>query len=100
MISVLRVAKTPQHGLGCVGRGCSVVDDLSEVAVPPWGEDLLVAAWFGGVVGVWSVAGRARCAEFNTVYDFGGRRLALVPGERPVVVAGAWARHGVCGGTT
>ncbi len=74
-----------------------MVDDLSEVAVPPWGEDLLVAAWFGGVVGVWSVAGRARCAEFNTVYDFGGRRLALVPGERPVVVAGAWARHGVCG---
>lgn len=74
-----------------------MVHDVREVAVAPWGEDLLVAAHFDGAVGVWSVAGRARCAEFDTVYDFGGRRLALVPGERPVVVVGAWARHGVCG---
>lgn len=73
------------------------MNDLREVAAPPWGEDLLVTAEFHGAVSVWSLARRAHCAEFDTVYDFGGQRLALVPGERPVVVVGAWARHGVCG---
>ncbi|WP_432507210.1 WD40 repeat domain-containing protein [Kineococcus arenarius] len=71
--------------------------DLREVAVPPWEEDLLVTAQFERVVRVWSLAGAARVATFETVFEWGGRRLALVPGERPVVVAGAWARHGVRG---
>ena len=64
---------------------------------PAWEQDLLVTAQFERVVHVWSLARAARCATFETVFDFGGRRLALVPGQRPVVVAGAWARHGVCG---
>ncbi|PTL71231.1 hypothetical protein C1I63_18500 [Rathayibacter caricis DSM 15933] len=71
--------------------------DLREVAAPPWEEDLLVAAEFHGAVGVWSLAHAARCAEFDTMYDFGGRRVALVPGEHPVVVVGAYERHGVSG---
>jgi hypothetical protein len=71
--------------------------DLREVAAPPWEEDLLVTAQFERVVHVWSMARAARCATFETVFEFGGQRLALVTGERPVVVAGAWARHGVCG---
>ena len=71
--------------------------DSREVATPPWEEDLLVTAQFERVVHVWSSERAARCATFETVYDFGGRRLALVPGERPVVVAGAYTRHGVCG---
>lgn len=70
---------------------------LQEVAAPPWEEDLLVAAESGPVVHVWSRERAARCATFETVHDFGGRRVALVPGERPVVVAGACTRHGVCG---
>lgn len=73
------------------------MNDLREVAAPPWEDDLMVAAQFHGAVDVWSLKRAARCAEFDTLYDFGGRRLAVVPGERPVVVVGAWARHGVCG---
>lgn len=71
--------------------------DLREVAAPPWEEDLLVTAEFERVVHVWSRERGARCATFETVYDFGGRRVTLVPGERPVVVAGAYTHHGVCG---
>lgn len=57
----------------------------------------MVAAQFHGTVDVWSLQRATRPARFDTPYDFGGRRLAVVPGERPVVVVGAWARHGVCG---
>lgn len=73
------------------------MSDLREVAAPPWEDDLLVAAEFHGLVSVWSLARAARWAEFDTTYDFGGRRLAVVPGERPIVVVGTWAREGVCG---
>jgi hypothetical protein len=70
---------------------------LREVTAPPWEEDLLVTALIARVVHVWSLAAGAQVATFETVFDFGGRRLALVPGEHPVVVAGAYTHHGVCG---
>jgi hypothetical protein len=74
------------------------VIDLRDVAAPAWEEDLLVTAQPKGVVHVWSLSGAARCATFETVWGSGGGwRGALVTGERPVVVAGAWERHGVCG---
>jgi hypothetical protein len=44
-----------------------------------------------------------RIATFDTIIDFGGSRLALcAPGSDPVVVAGAWERHGAAAydGTT
>ncbi len=72
--------------------------DLLNVATPPWEEDLLVAAAPGGLVDVWSLTRAERIATFETVWGSGGGwRGALVPGERSVVVAGAWERHGVCG---
>ncbi len=74
-----------------------MVIDLRDVAAPPWEEDLLVTAQPKGVVDVWSLVRGARCATFETVWGSGGWRGALVPGEHPVVVAGAWERHGVCG---
>ncbi|WP_146149612.1 hypothetical protein [Kineococcus rhizosphaerae] len=71
------------------------------MATPPWEEDLLVTAQPQGVVDVWSLRRDAprgeRCATFETVWDIGGWRGVLVPGECPVVVASAWERHGVCG---
>lgn len=70
---------------------------LREVAAVPWEEDLLVTAQFARVVHVWSLVSGAQVATFESVFEFGGRRLALVPGQSPVVVAGAWTRHGVCG---
>lgn len=69
---------------------------LRQVAAPPWEEDLLVTARSKGVVDVWSLTREVRCATFETVWGSGGWRGALVPGEHPVVVAGAWERHGVC----
>lgn len=71
--------------------------DLRQVAAAPWEEDLLVTARHKGLVDVWSLERAAHCATFETIWDYGGWRGALVPGEHPVVVAGAWERHGVCG---
>jgi hypothetical protein len=47
---------------------------------------------------VWSVPAERSLSHFVSVASFTGWRLALcTPAERPVVVAGAWERHGVCG---
>lgn len=71
--------------------------DLLNVATPPWEEDLLVTARTKGIVDVWSLVRGARYATLETVWGSGGWRGALVTGEHPVVVAGSWERHGVCG---
>src|SRR4051812_40497301 len=49
-----------------------------------------------GPAHVWSLRRGAELATFDTILDIFWR-LALVTGTEPVVVAGAWARHGVCG---
>jgi hypothetical protein len=67
------------------------------VAAPPWEQDLFVAGAFERTAHVWSLSRAAEVACVGTVFDFGGRRLALVTGDEPVIVAGAWERHGVCG---
>lgn len=49
-------------------------------------------------VQVWSIDREMPKSEFDTVLEFGGQRLALCgAGDRMVVVAGAWERHGICG---
>jgi hypothetical protein len=51
-----------------------------------------------GSTQVWSVADASPILHFTSIAEFGGRRLALcTPPEVAVVVAGAWARHGVGG---
>jgi hypothetical protein len=70
--------------------------DIWHVAAPPWEGDLFVAGEFERTAHVWSLGQAAPVADFDTVFDFGGRRLAMLTGDTPVVVAGAWARHGVC----
>lgn len=71
--------------------------DIWHLAAPPWEGDLFVAGEFERTAHVWSLGRRTPVAVVDTVFDPGGRRLALVTGDTPVVVAGAWARHGVCG---
>lgn len=61
-----------------------------------WAGDRFLTAEFERRVRLWSFADRAMLAEFDTVLDFGGDRLALCGSDVPIVVAGAWARHGVC----
>jgi hypothetical protein len=67
------------------------------VAAPPWEQDLFVAGAFERTAHVWSLGRAAEVACVDTVLDFGGRRLDLVTGGEPVIVAGAWERQGVCG---
>ncbi len=67
------------------------------VAAPPWEQDLFVAGAFEQTAHVWSLGRAAEVACVDTVFDFGGRRLALVTGDEPVIVAGAREGHRVCG---
>lgn len=78
-------------------QGAHLRNDLRELAAAPWEEHLLATAEFQHAVHVWSLAKGTPTAAFATVFDWGGRRLALVDGDDPVVVAGAWARHSICG---
>src|SRR3954447_25163452 len=71
--------------------------DIRHVSAPRWEPDLFVAGEFERTAHVWSLSRANEVANVDTVFDFGGRRLALVTGDAPVIVAGAWARHGVCG---
>src|SRR3954468_19314572 len=71
--------------------------DIRHVSAPRWESDLFVAGEFERTAHVWSLSRANEVANVDTVFDFGGRRLALVTGDAPVIVAGAWARHGVCG---
>jgi hypothetical protein len=75
------------------------MSDIRFVAAPPWESDLFVAGEFRRRAHVWSLQRGTEVAAFDTALDAGGRRLALVTGGEPVVVAGAWERHGVCGYT-
>ena len=59
------------------------------------------APWFATgewerAVEVWSIPDRRLVSAFETVLDFGGRRLALAD-DPPIVIAGAYHRHGICG---
>src|SRR4051794_3081527 len=71
--------------------------DIRHMDAPRWEPDLFVAGEFEQTAHVWSLERATEVVKIDTVFDFGGRRLALVTGDTPVVVAGAWARHGVCG---
>jgi hypothetical protein len=69
---------------------------IRDIACPLETAGVFATAEFDGRVTVWSGEARKPLATFDTVYEFGGRRLAVVDGKPPIVVAGAWARHGVC----
>jgi hypothetical protein len=61
-------------------------------------DDLFVTGAWDREVCLWSLAGRKLVSRLDTVLDGGGRRLALCrrgPDRAPVVVAGAYTRHGV-----
>ena len=68
---------------------------IRHLAATADGADLFASAEFEKRVAVWSLARRRRVAEFDTVLDFGGCRLAVIPGEPPIVIAAAYHVHGV-----
>jgi hypothetical protein len=69
---------------------------IREITCPLESADLFATAEFDGRVTAWSVGAQKPIAAFDTVSDFGGKRLAILDGDPPMVVAAAWARHGVC----
>ena len=70
--------------------------EIRHVAAGAQTDAYFLTAEFERRVRVWSFAERALLAELDTALDFGGRRLALCDDGEPVVVAGAWERHGIC----
>ena len=63
-------------------------------------DDLFVTGAWNREVCVWSLSKRRLVGRLETVLDGGGRRLALCrrrSNGAPIVVAGAYTRHGVCG---
>jgi hypothetical protein len=73
------------------------VTDIRHIAPAAQTDRLFLTAEFEHRVRLWSFADRTLAAELETVLDFGGQRLALCGSETPLVVAGAWERHGICG---
>ncbi|MGY1715233.1 hypothetical protein ACI78R_12295 [Geodermatophilus sp. SYSU D01106] len=67
------------------------------VAAAPWDDDLVATGSWERTVDVWSLSRGGHVTGLDTVLDAGGTRLALVAEPEPVVVTGAWTRHGVCG---
>lgn len=67
------------------------------VAAPPWTDDLVVVGEFERRVHVLSIEESAYVTSLNTFFDFGGRRVSVSVAGCPVVVAGSWELHGVCG---
>lgn len=57
-------------------------------------RDIFLAALFEKTVYVWSIATGIKVAEFSTILDYGGRRLAL-GNAKDVFIAGAYSRNGV-----
>jgi hypothetical protein len=73
------------------------VTGIRHIAPAATTDRLFLTAEFEHRVRLWSFADHSLTAELDTVLDFGGQRLALCGAETPIVVAGAWERHGICG---
>lgn len=69
-----------------------------EAVAAPWRPSLFATSTFEGEARLCDLDRRELGTPFASVYEFGGRRLAVArSGEEPVAVVGAWARHGVVG---
>jgi hypothetical protein len=73
------------------------VTGIRHIAPAATTDRLFLTAEFEHRVRLWSFADHSLTAELDTVLDFGGQRLALCGAATPIVVAGAWERHGICG---
>jgi hypothetical protein len=73
------------------------LDGIRHIATSIGSDGHFLTAAFERDVQLWSFEEQSLLASLETVLDFGGRRLALCArGDDPVVVAGAWERHGIC----
>lgn len=71
------------------------MNSIRHIATPLQGADLFATAEFERNVTVWSLAERCMVSQLSSGLDFGGRRLAIISNNKPLVVAGAYYRYGV-----
>ncbi len=69
-------------------------DHISHIAASETGN-LFVTAAFEHHLTIWSLVDKRKVTEFDSIMDFGGRRLAVSNGEAPVVIAAAYYKHGI-----
>ena len=69
---------------------------IRHISSPTASADMFATAIFENTVSIWSYKEKRKITEFDTVLDFGGRRLLFIPGETPFLIAGAYERHGIC----
>ena len=69
--------------------------DIRHIAVSESTPVFAVGA-FEHDVTVWDYSQRRKVAEFKTILDFGGERLAIYNREPPLLIAGAYNRYGIC----
>lgn len=69
---------------------------IRHIACPLESDDLFATAESEKKVSVWSLKHQRKISEFNTGLDDGGRRLSLIDGECPLLIVGAYHRHGLC----
>jgi hypothetical protein len=79
------------HGGGEEMRIGSAIQDL---ATSEKRNDVFLAALSKKTVYVWNTAISEMVAEFDTIMDFGGQRLALA-NSRDIFIAGAYTRYGI-----
>ncbi|MFJ7183697.1 hypothetical protein [Lysinibacillus xylanilyticus] len=68
---------------------------IRHINVPVENSDLFVTAEFEKKVTLWSLATKKKLSEFDTILDFGGQRMVLIPFPSPIVVTAAYYRKGV-----
>ena len=66
------------------------VAQIRQVATAAASDACFLTAEFESRVSMWSLTDRTLLAAFDTILDFGGRRLALCGTDWPIVVACAW----------
>jgi hypothetical protein len=68
---------------------------IRHIAPPPDGGDVFATATFERTVSVWSFRQRKRIGTFDTILDFGGRRLTVACQQQAIVIAASF-HGGVC----
>jgi WD40 repeat protein len=69
--------------------------DVRQIAISPDGPRAALGA-FAKQVEIWDIGAGTRISAFDTILDFGGRRLALAA-KGQVVIAAAYERYGIAG---
>ena len=63
---------------------------IEQIGVTRSGSDLFATGANHCSVDVWSLAKKERIGELSTILDFGGERLAVLPGDFPLTIVGSW----------